>query len=64
MVEETPGDGWDRVVGGHGDGLQGDSWNMQGRLEKFDRWYLVDIMPCGGELDEWRKDGGVGGDCV
>ena len=23
MVEETPGDGWDRGVG---DGLQGDSW--------------------------------------
>ena len=26
MVEETPGCGRDRVVGGHGDGLQGDSW--------------------------------------
>ena len=26
MVEETPGGGWDRGVGGHGDGLQGDSW--------------------------------------
>ena len=37
---------------------------MQGRLEKLDRWYLVDVMPGGGELDEWRKDGGVGGDCV
>ena len=36
----------------------------QGRLEKFERWCLVDVMPCGGELDEGRKDGGVGGDCV
>ena len=26
MVEETPGGGWDRGVGRHGDGLQGDSW--------------------------------------
>ena len=40
MVEETPGGGWDRGVGG--------------------RWCLVDVMPCGGELDEGRKDGGVG----
>ena len=32
----------------------------QGRLEKLERWCLVDVMPCGGELDEGRKDGGVG----
>ena len=26
MMEETPGGGWDRGAGGHGDGFQGDSW--------------------------------------
>ena len=52
MVEETPGDGWDRGVGG----LEGYRW------QKLERWCLVDVMPCGGELDEKRKDCGVGGD--
>ena len=32
----------------------------QGRLEKFERWGLVDVMPGAVELDEGRKDGGVG----
>ena len=27
----------------------------QGRFEKLERWGLVDVMPCAGELDEGRK---------
>ena len=29
-------------------------------MEKFKRWGLVDVMPGAVELDEGRKDGGVG----
>ena len=32
----------------------------EGRLEKFKRWGLVDVMAGAVELDEGRKDGGVG----
>ena len=28
----------------------------RGRLEKLDKWGLVDVMPGAGELDEGRKD--------
>ena len=37
-----------------------DTVGRQGRLEKLERWGLVDVMPGAGELDEGRKDGGVG----
>ena len=56
IVEETfLGVSWTVVYEGMEVGFK-EIVGREGRLEKLERWGLVDVMPSAGDLDEGRED--------